>query len=56
MLLVVFASVIVGLIVAMAFVATDKSMITAVSAGGGSLAFTFSAGMTILSYIRKQDG
>ena len=54
-LLVTCGSLIIGLVLAVAFMASGEPTTTALGAGGGGLAFTFGAGMTALSYIKRQD-
>ncbi|MGV9232401.1 hypothetical protein ACWEQW_12405 [Streptomyces nigra] len=44
-----------GLAVGVFVIALDVPLIAAMGAGGGTLAFTFGAGMTAVSYIRKQS-
>ncbi|MET9824295.1 MULTISPECIES: hypothetical protein [Streptomyces] len=54
-LLVALTSLVVALVTVTALVVNSQPVMTSMALGGSILAFSFAAGMTALSYIRKQD-
>ncbi|WP_437100232.1 hypothetical protein [Streptomyces sp. enrichment culture] len=54
-MIVTLSAMLAGLAAGVFMAAVGMPLTTAMGAGGGTLAFTYGAGMTAVSYIRKQS-